>query len=568
MTLDVRYSTLNEILSQPVPLTVARYQRHYEWTLKEMEQLLSDLVESFRAARGKEASASQYFIGSFIFHLSKGRPIQVVDGQQRLVSLSIVLAVARDLMPGAPQRAQLDAYLTIPANPLTGAAPRQRLTLHRGDDSFFAKHIVTQGATQELPGGEQDNESHERIRKNANRAAHWLSKELEEGELGPFAHFVTNACRIVLISLDDEADAFRIFETVNGRGRPLRDEEVLRIALVEFATDEDKKRDELLRKWDTVERRVGPEDMPRFIAQWRIRQLGGKQSNRPLHQEMVESFPDSAQALAYLEGQLVDDATVFVEIVRKRIQGLGNSPVKQAIDKRLRSLALVDFNDWLPVAMIFIQRHRDEPEVLLERLKGLDRLAWLFFFKYDAVKIGQDRQRRFRDIVKHLSESSEFDPRTCNFDLSQREKAEMRDIMQSRIGPKWIPLQPLLVRLEHALAKGPPRERLNFYTIEHVLPLSPDHSYWYERFDGSRRVVREFAELIGNLCLVPYALNKDMDNKPFPEKKALVLEAGAHKKSALAADFEREDDWTKDIIQRRSRWLLNTFCAEFDVSVA
>jgi uncharacterized protein with ParB-like and HNH nuclease domain len=125
MTLEARNSTLREVLSRPKPLTVARYQRHYEWTLKEMEQLLGDVVESFRAARGDASPSGYHFIGSFIFHTPKGGITQIVDGQQRLVSLTIILAVARDLIADAS--AQIDSYLTIPADKLTKAAPKQRI---------------------------------------------------------------------------------------------------------------------------------------------------------------------------------------------------------------------------------------------------------------------------------------------------------------------------------------------------------------------------------------------------------------------------------------------------------
>jgi uncharacterized protein with ParB-like and HNH nuclease domain len=76
MALEVRNSNLDEVLSQARPLSVARYQRHYEWTVKEMEQLLSDLVECFRELRSQAANPGYYFLGSFIFHTPKGQNVQ------------------------------------------------------------------------------------------------------------------------------------------------------------------------------------------------------------------------------------------------------------------------------------------------------------------------------------------------------------------------------------------------------------------------------------------------------------------------------------------------------------
>ena len=56
-----------------------------------------------------------------------------------------------------------------------------------------------------------------------------------------------------------------------------------------------------------------------------------------------------------------------------------------------------------------------------------------------------------------------------------------------------------------------------------------------------------------------------MDNKPFPAKKVIALDEEAHQDSRLAADFDKENDWTKDVIERRSAWLLGVFRDEFDI---
>jgi hypothetical protein len=566
MALEARNCTLHEILARTRPLALARYQRHYEWTVAEMEQLLSDLVERFEEQSKDHTSDKYHFIGSVIFYEPSRGNTQIVDGQQRLTSLSMMLAVARDLMPDAGRKTMIDAYLTIPAGLQPGAYPKQRLILHRGDDEFYAKNIVPIGFAAAIKAvRKQESESHERLRTNTIRASKWLEDELGKDKLPAFVDYVTNACRLILITVGDEDDAFRIFETVNSRGRPLRGEDILRVALIDFATQEDKKRSELLRKWDVVERRLGQEAMPRFIAQWRARCLRGGGSNRALHRDIVESFATSADALAYLENALVADGDIFNEISMKRIKGLGNTPTKQGIDKILRSLALVDFDEWIPIAVTFIERHRGAPDLLLTLLKGLDRLAWLFYLKRDDVKIGQDRRKRFGDILKHLVEEVEFDPRSCRFGLSAAEKAEMRGFIQNRIDPKWVPLKPLLVRLEYALTRGRAPDRLMSFTVEHVLPRTPDSDYWYQRFDNKISVVTDYAERIGNLCLVTYEVNQLMDNKPFPDKKAIALEEEAHKMSRLAADFENEVDWNKNIIERRSAWLLNVFREEFDV---
>jgi Protein of unknown function DUF262/Protein of unknown function (DUF1524) len=566
-TFGARNCTLKEILTLPQPLKIPIYQRHYEWTLAEMDKLLADLVESFVRAASKPST--YHFMGSVLLHEHRDlkdpqeNRDHVIDGQQRLTSLSMILAAGRDLLTDTAQQKLIDVYLTIPANSLIGQPPAQRLKLHRGDQNFYDAHVVPIGATA-ASVGPQNIDSHEQMRRNCKRARDWLETRIVAADLPRFINFVASNCRLILLTVTDAQDAVRMFRTINSRGRKLAEEEMVRFTLVEFATEKETERDMLLRKWDTVERRVGQHDMPRFIGQLRAQRTRGFTSTNDLDHDMKASFPTSADAKAFQENDLLPQADVFVEIADCLAKGMGTSTEKRQIDRVLRSLALVDFVEWVPIAVQLIQRYRVHPQQLLGYMKALDRLVWFYYLRRDDINIAGDRQKRLGDVLFHIGATQIFDPDACKFNLGPTERAEMRGIIKNNIDPKWVPLKALLIRFEQALAFNKAQDFSRGFSIEHILPQDPSDRYWLTTF-GDYAACKRYSGMIGNLCLVPYRVNTMLGSLSFPAKNAIAKAENVAADARLAADLESEADWTPGVIDRRSKWLMTVFCDQFDV---
>src|SRR3989339_2210544 len=86
---DAEDKTLTDILMGKEKYRIPRYQRPYSWTIDEVSDLWNDLKE-------KES----VFLGSFVFNYEKYNEdgfVEVIDGQQRLITLTILMAVLRDL---------------------------------------------------------------------------------------------------------------------------------------------------------------------------------------------------------------------------------------------------------------------------------------------------------------------------------------------------------------------------------------------------------------------------------------------------------------------------------------
>ncbi len=560
MPLDIRHVSLSQLLSHTQPFQMARYQRHYEWGRREMDELLDDLGDAYAEHCLDTTRGAFHFLGNVILYASPRGHIEVVDGQQRLTSLTLMLAAARDVVADPVIVAALQAALSV-ATP-AGSAPR--LTLHRGDHEFMRDHILPVAGTKSLDAlATQDMTSAEHMRANAIAARAWLSR-LPAVEQSAFIRFALEQGRFVEIMVGEEDDAFRIFETVNNRGRPIASEDVLRYALVEYATDNPEKRDELLARWDEMEAELGPKGMKRFIAGWRARVTKGVRPRQPLHRILLDSFGTAAEARAFLDTELSGDLSIFQEISGADVR-LPEGVEKKRVDTLLRSFALLDFDEWLPVVSELIDQGRDQPQRLAADLARVERLAWFFYLNRDDKGIYLDRRDRFAALLKTVSTTGTLDGLPRSSVLSGESCAKMRDIIQSRLDPKWIPLRSLLVRLEMALAGDSVVVNREDVTIEHVLPLRPKTKAWLSLFGNSHKIATEYAERIGNLCLVSNDLNTRLGNLTYPNKQRLMLADGVTARSPLAADIGIDKNWTRDVIDRRSKKLVHVFCDTFDV---
>lgn len=566
MPLNIRHVSLAQLLSRPLPFHMARYQRHYEWGRKEMEHLLDDLGEVFEIRQANPAADAYHFFGNVIVFPNPDGYLEVVDGQQRLTSLTALLAAARDCISDLGARSSIAGLLHVfPQPPSAPAGPR--LQLHRGDNEFLRDYILRDGRTATLDDlGKQAHPGAECLRANTALAREWLLQLSVEARAA-FVRFALEAGRFVEIEVGTEDDAFRIFETVNSRGRPIASEDVLRYALVEYATDDPAKRDELLSLWDGMEAELGPRGMKRFIGGWRTRATKGARFKQALHRTLLDSFNSPAEARAFLDNELSTDLSIFKQIDTADI-AIEDGPVKRRIDVLLHSLALVDFDEWLPVASEIIARGVGKPERIANDLARVERLAWFYYLSRDDKGAYQDRREHFATLMKIVATAGTFDAMPPRSLLSDEQCAKMRDCVRARIDPKWVPLRSLMVRLEMTLAGDSASVVRDDLTLEHVLPLRPKAKAWLALYDNDLGTVAEYAEQLGNLCLVSADLNTKLGNQIYANKRRLMLQHDVPRQSPLAADIAQQTSWTRAIIDARSHWLLGVFCDTFEIPAA
>ena len=140
---------IKKVFSNDFEFMIPGYQRPYAWTTEEAGQLFDDLYGFWKQKESGETN-DLYFLGSIVLIKKENNPqTEVIDGQQRLTTLTILLSVLAYRVSGDNHDALMQ-YIYQPGNPLEGLAPKPRLALRERDRAFFQKYIQTAGGIDEL----------------------------------------------------------------------------------------------------------------------------------------------------------------------------------------------------------------------------------------------------------------------------------------------------------------------------------------------------------------------------------------------------------------------------------
>lgn len=230
-------ATIKGLLKSGRSFIVPRFQRDYSWERRNNEEFIDDILRGIEMGNDKLVSTT-YFLGTMLFignFLEKGtKPIQIVDGQQRITTITILFSVLSDLF-----RANNEDTLskTIFEYVMTSDDDGQMFRVISSESSypyfsFFIQDIekaqpVTAASEEEMCIQETYNYFKQRLEENTLRKS--LSEYLEGKDISNISYVeilktirdqVLN-CVFVSISTDDEGSAYRIFEILNAKGKKL-----------------------------------------------------------------------------------------------------------------------------------------------------------------------------------------------------------------------------------------------------------------------------------------------------------------------------------------------------------
>jgi len=140
---------IEKVFSDDFAFTIPHYQRPYSWTTEHAGELLDDLLNYMGNGSEPIEEINPYFLGSIVLIKGNAPDAQVVDGQQRLTTLAILLAVIRH-MTSSKFSEGLTTFLYEKENVVKGTPDRSRLTMRERDHDFFQKYILDEDGLGKL----------------------------------------------------------------------------------------------------------------------------------------------------------------------------------------------------------------------------------------------------------------------------------------------------------------------------------------------------------------------------------------------------------------------------------
>ena len=206
-----------------VKYSIDYYQREYKWHEKQIRELVDDLSNKFLEEydpthpRRKVADYPHYFLGSIIIS-KKDSVCYIVDGQQRLTSLTLLLTLLRNLQNEHAVKVNVDELIF---SELYG---QKSFNLHV-DERTPVMEALYEGKTFDVTDRP---ESVRNLVQRYQDLETWFPEELREAALPYFIDWLLNNVHLVEITAYSDDDAYTIFETMNDRGLSLSPTEMLK----------------------------------------------------------------------------------------------------------------------------------------------------------------------------------------------------------------------------------------------------------------------------------------------------------------------------------------------------
>lgn len=518
-TIDTHKYTIGSLLGryERRPVVLPPFQRSYSWEKAQTGQFWSDLL-GFTSSYTAAPKTASYFYGSIVI-IETEEEIVLLDGQQRLATATIACAAVRDLArsldkPGVKKGADFARdiqreLLEKDTDPVSYA-----LTLSELDEPFFRSAIKNDPPAfpvTKLRSHLLLKSAYETSRGTLDQFIKGLAYEDALKTLKGIHDALTKGFTLIGIVVQNEEDAYNIFETLNDRGLRLSVPDLVLNLLMRRAPD-NTARGLLRQHWNSMLRQMGRRDVSRFLRHMWVSMYGDIKSEglyaaikRDLEAKKVTSVDFAAQCEDECEAYvaLLDQNITLPKDAQANLEGLvrylGAASVPPLLLAGYRSLEQGDFVKLLAAIVTTFVRYgligNQNPLNLESTFYSAARQLRV------AMTAGESSAKRLQIAKAELKKLSIQD---ANVEEAARE------LTLERAEAIWLMTQ--LANIQQSKTKELAMSQAN---LEHVFPQNAGVA-WPNRTD-----LEPFIWHIGNLTILGEKINRQAQNKSFNDKCAL-----------------------------------------------
>ena len=552
---------LSKIFSNDFEFHIPAYQRPYAWTETETGELFKDLYDFFLAEESEN-----YFLGSIVLIKDELKPLSnVIDGQQRLTTLTILFAVMSDVFTDPEDKADMREYIKSKGRKREGIEAKPRLFLREKEREFFQYYIqdVRLDELDALDPAMLDTEAKRHVLENARLLRTKIKESFDsEDELVAFSEFIVNRCFLVAVYTPSQESAFRIFSVMNSRGLDLLPIDIIKSDTIGKLSDRD--RDIYTAKWEELENETGRDGFNEVFTHTRTLFI----KERP-KKNLLEEFKEGVLPKTTPKGLIDDYLVPYTEAyVRLKNCEYESTQYAEEINEALYWLNKTNNYDWMPPAIKFLAEHPNDSAYFRWFIKKLERLA-----SYLLVTARDVNQRfyRYNWLIVEMDDrpDTSLENPLKNIELTELEKKNFLEALGSEI--YLMPAQRrnyIIQRLDSFVSCGGATYNAKIFTIEHVLPQNPNaESEWMELWpDASQR--RYWLNRVANLVPLTRQKNSAAQNYDFATKKGKYFQTKNGTSSyTLTTQVLNIEAWTPEIVELRQEELLEVFRKSWDLKL-
>lgn len=527
------------LMSNGFHYEVPKYQRDYSWDKEQWSDLWYDLMQMIE-------EKDSHYMGYLVLQTSDDINFKIIDGQQRITTICIlILAVinylkkiqcSEDEKKLNEQRANtlLTTYIgNIDMITLTSV---NKLVLNRNNNHFYKTYL---SSLQEAP--KRGLNASERLMKNAfDTFSSYLKEQYKNAEeLISFVENIVNNLFFTVITVTDELNAFKVFETLNARGVQLSSSDLLKNYLFSVANEQHQtKLDELEDLWAEVSDILKETQVSDFLRiYWNSNHKTIRKNQ--LYKTIRDEIKTSEQSFSLLR-DMRKKADIYMALkssedelwrnnkdIRENLELLRLFNVTQPMSLLISAysnLSLKEFDSLLSKIVIISFRYNiicgknpNEQEVLYNKL---------------ALDIELNKTYNINDLL-----NSGIYVKDAEFEQTFTYKEFVYNSRNNQIA-KYILCK--LEKFEYGLTVD--RDET---TLEHILPDNPDECW---EWDDS--AIQQYKYRLGNMALLEKGKNSDLGNASYLEKKDVYSKSSIPSTKKIG---DTVNEWSESIITTRQQ---------------
>lgn len=540
---------------------VPTHQRDYRWDEDRVQKLFDDLVEAME--RGDEF----YFIELMVFMRSSDARLRVLDGQQRLATTIIIFSAIRawfGSVEGGNETTSSIQRDFIGKSEYGEAKVQPKLSLNLNNDEKFQRFVISGSPLSEVKKEQASlNRNapnydlltaiaycHSRIAEITSNA---IDGDAAKTYLIGLIKFIRDSVVVVRLTVPSEANAFRVFETLNDRGLDLSAVDLIKNYMFGLAYDTSATLlQQIENRWSQLTHELTDVKESDFLRVYWTSRYGRTQLNDIFDE--VRRKVNTGQDAEDLTIDLLEAAEHYVAL------DASDDPLwvhySAKTREKIRSLRILDSKQVRPVILSAIKRFSPNE---------FERLAWLLEIivvrwqiiggrRTGAIEISCARlaEKIWTCEVKTASDAHKALNSLYTSDLDFRTAFIKKGGLTNQKAAYLLRMIEFEERKRKLGGTAQDLEPGKYLTVEHILPKNPGKE-WEGEVKADPDLIGDCTLLVGNTCLLTEQRNRDAARKGFNEKKNVYASSDILSTRGVA-NF---DDWNRKNIERHQTWLAS-----------
>lgn len=528
---------------------VPAYQRAYAWEEEHVTSLLNDLKD---AIANKE---KEYFLGSLVVTSSDTNRFEVVDGQQRLTTISLIINAIKTVFAVDGDEQMVDSLQTDFLTSLDRKTRENepKLILNEIDNELF-QQIISKNSELHSLSVKKDLKikvsSNEKLLKAYQQCFKFFSEESKQQRdseefLQIWLDYIQQHAKVILVISPDDSNAFVIFETLNDRGLDLAISDLLKNYLFHKSSE---RLEETKNRWAKMTALLeSTSDDPLVVTYLRHFAMSqyGLIREKELFSVLKRKITSKRSAVDFSE-KLDQSAVVYSALINanheywKKYNDL-------VLEKNLKVFNLLGMIQIRPLLLSIINNFNTTE--ISKAFKALVSVAIRYqivggigggylenLYAQTAQQITTKKILSARQIVEEFKNLPTDETFKDAFSIASISKPKVARYYLSEIE-------------NYENAEMVPNPDTKVINLEHILPQSYDsNSSWSELFTEDEH--KSYYRRLGNMCLLPSGINSELDNlAPYEEKLEFYKKASFNHTNQL----QIYSSWTKENVLKRQQ---------------